>query len=67
MQKNSLRIRSRTKNNYHKISLGNTNKYICLRQGTINVKCIFARCINQFPKDISVSQDCAPKTITYFA
>ena len=44
-----------------KLSLGNTNKYIRLRQGPKNVECIFARCINQFSNDISVSQVCAPK------
>ena len=60
---NSLHIRARTKTNYHKLSLGNANKYIRQRQRPINVKCIFARCINQFLKDISVSQDCAPEKL----
>ena len=63
MRKNSLLIPARTKINYHKLSLGNTNKYIRLRQGPINVPCIFARCINQFLKDISVSQHCGPKKL----
>ena len=48
-------MRVRTKTIYHKLSLGNTNKYIRLRRESQNVKCIFGRCINQFSKDISVS------------
>ena len=48
-------MRARTTTNYHKLSLGDTNKYIRLRRGPKKVKCIFARCINQFSKDISVS------------
>ena len=51
---------ARTKTNYHEFSLDNTNKYICLGREPKNVKCIFARCINQFLKDISVSQHCGP-------
>ena len=39
-------MRARTKTNYHKLSFGNTNKYIRLRRGPKNVKCIFARCID---------------------
>ena len=54
-------MRVRTKTNYHKLSLGNTNKYIRLRRESKNVKCIFPRCINQFSKDVSISQHCGPK------
>ena len=51
-------MRVRTKTNYHKLSLGNTNKYFRhgVNQKMLNI--LLVDCINQFSKDISVSQHC---------
>ena len=47
-------MRVRTKTNYHKLSLGNTSKYIRHGENEKMLHIFLLDCINQFSKDISV-------------